>query len=464
MRSIISLGLCVSLLLPGGWLLAAQSGRKAAGVSASSYTADLSQLYRESWLQDPRVLASYAMAQAGKEYQREALGTLLPQISVSGSRSRITRVTDGTASLNSTRSTYDTELYSVNLTQHLYNKPVWEKYQGTKSKARQAESESEEHRAEAAVDLAERYFAALAADDGLELVMAERRTTQKSLDQVNALYAKQMAVITDVLDLKSRVDLLMAAEIEARNQQRLAREALAELVGRPVDEKLSRIREDIALLAPSDELEVWLDRAIGANPALAARREALDVAEAAVRESHGEHYPSLSLNLTAQRTDQGYQNTQGTKANSYVANLGVKIPIYSGGSTSARVRALEQERFAAEQDLESLRRQVVKETTTAWLTAQAGVHKIRAAAGALASAKQSSIASQKGFRYGVVNAVDVLSSVQAEFEARRDLLKAQYDFVNNLLVLNRWAGLLSEQTIDSVNGWLASNGKAQALE
>src|SRR3546814_3947554 len=89
--------------------------------------------------------------------------------------------------------------------------------------AKQSLAEAEEAQAEATVDLAQRYFAALAADDELELVQAERRATQKNLDRVNALYEKKYAMITDVLDLRARVDALAAQEVDARNQVRLSR-------------------------------------------------------------------------------------------------------------------------------------------------------------------------------------------------------------------------------------------------
>jgi len=121
--------------------------------------------------------------------------------------------------------------------------------------------------------------------------MAERRATQKNLDRVNALYERKLAMITDVLDLKARVDALAAQEVEARNQVRLSREDLSELVGRAVVEKLSRIREDVALQVPGESLDVWITRAVAANPALKARESALAAAEAAVREGKGGHYP-----------------------------------------------------------------------------------------------------------------------------------------------------------------------------
>ncbi|TKD44258.1 channel protein TolC [Azotobacter chroococcum] len=416
------------------------------------------QLYREARLEDPRVLAAYARAQSGKDRQREALGGLLPQVSANTAFSRSTRDDD------LDRTSYDTERYSVSLTQHIYNKVAWENYQKSKSLARQGEAEAEDVHAEATVDLAQRYFVALAAEDELELVMAERRATQRNLDRIKALYEKQMAMITDVLDLQSRVDALAASELEARNQMEVSRQELAELVGRPVKENLSRIREDIQMQAPAESMDVWIERAIAANPALKSRESALAAASAALRGGKGGHYPSLSLNLSALRSDAGYDNNQSSRYDNYTASVGVQVPIYSGGATSARVRALHGDMTAAEQELESTRREVVKEITSAYLTANSSVERIRASRNALESAEKSTVAAERGFQFGVVNAVDVLTSVKTEYEARRDLLKAQYDFITNLLVLNRWAGKLSEQTIESVNVWLAHDGDARALK
>jgi outer membrane protein len=179
-----------------------------------------------------------------------------------------------------------------------------------------------------------------------------------------------------------------------------------------------------------------------------------------LREGKGGHYPTVNLNLSAQQSNEGYNNSLAPQTDSYVAGVGVQIPIYSGGTTSARVRQLYQDQLTAEQQLIATRRQVVKETTNAYLTADSSVEKIHASRNALASAEQSRIAAEKAFTYGVVNAVDVLTAVQNEFKARRDLLKTQYDFITNLFILNRWAGKLSEESVENVNLWLSGNDQA----
>lgn len=418
-------------------------------VSASTYALDLAGLYREARLEDPRVLAAYARARSASEQQREALGGLLPQLSAQSNFNRILRKDDAA------REIYDNKSYSLSLTQYLYNKTAWEGWQKAKSVTAQKGAQAEDSHAEATVDLAKRYFIALAADDELELVQAERRATQKNLDRINMLYERQMAKITDQLDLKARVDALAAQEVDARNQVQVSREALSEIVGRRIDERLSRVRNDVALQAPTAPLANFVSQAMDANPLLKAYQSGAEAADAAVREGKGGHYPQLSVSLSAQQSDVGYDNTLTPRSDSYVATLGVRVPIYSGGSTSARVRGLYDDQLAAEQDLEGVRRQVVKETTTAYLTAQASVEKMRANKNALSSAQQSSVAAQKAFAYGVVNAVDVLTSVQNEFRARRDLLKSQYDFITNLFMLNRWSGQLNQESVDSVNVWLS---------
>lgn len=427
------------------------SNLKSTSVSAKDYSVDLMSLYRESRLEDPRVLASYSRLRASEEYAREAFGSLLPQVSVRAGKNRIKQSNAISEQL------YNSENYSINVSQVIYNKAAWENYQKLKLTIKKTEADTVEAQAEATVDLAQRYFSALAADDELELIKAERRATQKNLDRIKALYEKKYAMITDVLDLQARVDTLAAQEVDRQNQVSLSRAALAEIVGRPVTEKLSRIRTDVKFKVSDESLDEWVKHALENNFSLRSSVSAVEVANAAVRGAKGGHYPTLSLNLSAQNTNEGYNNSLAPETDSYVAGLSLSVPIYSGGSTSARVRGLIEDQLSAELQMESIRRQVVKETTNAYLTADSSSEKIRANRNALVSAEQSSIASEKAFTYGVVNAVDVLTATENEFKARRDLLMTQYEFITNLFILNRWAGKLSEDSLKSVNIWLGNN-------
>ena len=236
----------------------------------------------------------------------------------------------------------------------------------------------------------------------------------------------------------------------------MTREALGELIGRPVYQPLKRLNEKAQLAMPQGDEEQWVNSAVANNPALEAKQRAVDAANYGISEAKAGHLPTLSFNLGAQRSDFAYDNVIASSAiNTYSATISVQIPLYSGGSTSARVASSYGSRDAAEQEYESIRRQVVKETRTAYMKSAADLAKIGSSRNALDSAIKSRAASERSLSLGVATAVDVLNAVQQEYSARRDYLQAQYDFVTNQLVLLRWSGGFQDTDIQKINGWLA---------
>lgn len=409
---------------------------------------DLLELYCEARTQDPQVLSARYRALSSRARQDEAFGELLPHISANAQINRTRRSGDVPTEY------YNNQRYTVSLSQHIYNKPAWENYNRFKYMARQGELEAEDIQAEAAVELARRYFTALASYDELELVEAELRTTQKSLDQAQAMLAKQRIPKNEALQLQARVETLKARTIEAENQVTLALEALTELVGRPITESLHTIRNDIRLSAPVEPMDVWVQRTLVNNKSLLAQGYGVEAAEAAVKEGRGGHYPSVNLNVSSQRSDVGYDNVTAPRTNSIIATVNVNVPIFSGGSTHARYKGLYNDMLSSKQNYEAVRRQLVKESTSAYLTLQSSVSRIDALHQAKDAAYESRVASEAMFARNLINAVDMLSSVQQEYSARRDLLQTHYDFIISRLMLSRWAGAFSEQSVYDVNAWL----------
>ncbi|WP_260955752.1 TolC family outer membrane protein [Pseudomonas citri] len=409
---------------------------------------DLWQLHQEAQAADPRVLRAQALTRSGEGNERAAFGQLLPQLNASGSVNRSRRDDD------LSRIQYNGKRVAVMLNQVIYDPQVWRSYQKYIELARQSQYESDDTRVQAGIDLSERYFAVLAAEDELSLVRSERDATEHNLKRVNALYARQMAMVTDVLDLEARVDALKADEIEADNQVKVSREAISELVGRDVQEPFKRIGDNPTFSLPAQAQDYWVQTALDSNPALHAREHSVRAADSAMGEAKAGHLPRLGLNLTAQRSDIGYEGALAPRSDNLVASLDLQMPLYSGGSTSARVSSAESDKDAAEQELEAMRRQVIKQTRTAYLGMVTELSRIKATRRALESAEKSRVATEKAFEYGVKNAVDVLDSIKEEFRARRDFYQSQYKFVTSLLVLHRWSGRLGDGDIRQANEWL----------
>ncbi|MGV8844573.1 MAG: TolC family outer membrane protein [Pseudomonas sp.] len=426
------------------------AGRGASQILEDATLVDLWQLFKEAEQEDPRVLAALARSESGEWRERESFGQLLPQLSANSAFNRSLQDNQFV------RERYSGERYGLMLSQTLYDAESWHNYRRYGELAKQQKAEYEVVQEEATIDLIERYFIALAAEDELELVSAELRATSRNLDRINSLYGRQLAVITDVLEISARVDALKAVEIEARNAVAVSREGLSELVGRQITERLKRIGSQAEFFLPEHKREFWVAQAADSSPVLKARRSAVDAAQAALRQAKGGHMPKLTLSLSGQRSDIGYENSQSTLTDTYVASLGVQVPLYSGGSTSARVSSSYADLMTAEHELEQARRQVVRETRSAFYAAEAGISKISASGNALVSSRKAREAAERAFGFGVMNAVDVLNTIKEEYASRRVFLQSKYDFIMSTLVLRRWSGTLVRDDVRKVNEWLVA--------
>ncbi|TWI49280.1 outer membrane protein [Pseudomonas duriflava] len=435
--------LYLSLLASFSWVASAQPSQS---IDPQSYI-DLWQLYQQNTVSDPRIVGAEAQIRSAEGQERSAFGQMLPQLSANTSFTRVSREQD-------TKEITNGETYSLRLSQALYNPAAWRGFKKYSEMTAQYRSQYEDARVQSTADLVQRYFAALAAEDELELATAERRATQRNLDSLQAMFERRLATITDVLQISARVDSLKTAEIEARNQIQVTREALAELIGHDVYQPFKRIDTKAHFDMPLGTEEQWVGLAVANNPALKAKQKAVEAANYAIDEARAGHLPTLTFGVGAQRSDFAYENVPSPRTDTYSANVTLQVPIYSGGSTSAKVEGLYGSRDAAEQEFESVRRQVIKETRTAYMKSASDLSKIASSRSALDSAVKARIANERSLALGVATAVDVLNAVKQEYSARRDYLQAQYDFITNQLVLLRWRGNMADADILKINDWL----------
>ncbi|MBV0932313.1 TolC family outer membrane protein [Marinobacterium weihaiense] len=408
---------------------------------------DLWLLYQQAQEQDPRILTAEAAARRAEYQEREALGRLLPQVNAD---SRLTRT-------NYISGAYETyyggERYSVSMSQVLYDSPVWQSYQRSRALSQQYAEQGEHDIQGATADLVQRYFDVLAAQDSLELIQAEKRSVERNLERVRSLFERQLAPITDKLEVEARLDRLRSDEIEARNNIWVTREALAEVIGRPVYEQLERLvaQPKLAQAFELESFEHWRDLALANSPLIQSKLASVDAQRAARKEAQGGHMPKISMQLSSQKSNIGNENSPSPRTESNVAALQIQIPIFSGGSTSARSDAAYESMLIARQELETVRRQVLKEVRTAYMNAESALAKVQAGKVALQSATKAREAAEKSFSYGINNAVDVLDRAREQYSAERDLLEAQYSFLLSYVVLKRWSGNLSEDDVQQIN-------------
>lgn len=421
-------------------------------LSPVAWSASLMDLYQEVLAFDPRLQQADAERDIYGARERYSRGGLLPQVSFSAQGTRNKR--EPIEGQNQDADYYYGERYSLALRQSLYNKAQWESFRAARRHTEEYESRYEDMEAAVTVDLAERYTQVLAAEDNLSFVVSEREAAESQLRQIRARYERQMAMVTDLYEVEARVDRLLTEELQARNDVELAREGMAEMLGRPLDEDLAPLLERPPVDEALQPLDEWLQLGLSNNHGLAAARSAVAAATAGVREARGRRHPTLDLQLSAQRTDIGYENAPAPESEYYVASLNLNMPIFSGGQVSAQISESRAQLRMAEQQLAEHERRIRKEIREAYLTTRTATMRVGATRKAMASADKSYEARQRGLEYGTVTVVDVLDAAEQLYMARRDHRQAYYDLMVQSLRLHQTTGLLTPDNVAQLDRWL----------
>ena len=419
--------------------------------SASLAATDLLRVYEQALASDPRISIARLELAIGEEQYKYARGQLLPQVSAAANLS------DNEVDfreLDLPTEDYNGERYSLTLRQTLFDWERLSRRARAKEAIAQREAELLDAMAEMLVDVSERYFQVLLANDELELVRTELELAVRQQAAVQRQFERSLVPVTQVYETNARADRIRSDEIQARTNLELAKEELAVLTGSQIGELVS-LRDAVSFPSLSQELAALTDQAISNNPGLKARQQAVIVAEKQIEEMRADHLPRVDLVLSQQRSDVGYDNQQTPERDTQYIGVDVTVPLYTGGSTSAGVREARHMKSIAEQELEATRREVVKATRDAYLNSRSSYQRIDATARAVESAEKAYDAMQKSFSYGTVTSVDVLEALHRQTQARRDHQQARYEYIGNYLRLRRQTGDVSVEDLTLVNSWLS---------
>jgi outer membrane protein len=399
---------------------------------------------------DPQLRMAQHRLDLGKAQEDDAFGAMLPQADVSAQFSENDVKYD--SDLIEDQS-YSGERYGVQVRQMLFNWSSLSARARAQEIVEQRESELLDVFGNLLVDVSDLYFQVLLADGGVTLLKAERELVQQQVKETEELYSRKLVRVTDFLETQARADRVRTQLLEAENEAALAREALSELTGSPVGD-LVPIRDDFTLPLLENEVGYWTELAMDNNAMLASKRNAVQAAEEAVQEQKGGHYPTFDLVLSAQRSDVGFDNQVSPQRDTEYIGININLPLFSGGSTSARVRGAWSEYYIAREEEEAVRREVLKLTRGAWLNTQSSRKRIDSALLSVKSATRSYEAMNKSFAYGTVTASDVLAALHIKTRAERDYQEALYSYLVNWLRLKWHSGDLLAGDLLELNNLL----------
>tara|TARA_R110001599_G_scaffold353864_1_gene600855 strand:+ start:24299 stop:25615 length:1317 start_codon:yes stop_codon:yes gene_type:complete len=409
----------------------------------------LYDVYAQALAADPRVKISQHRVEMGKAQEDSAFGALLPQASVAA------QFSDNEVKYDSDEpdQTYAGERYVVQVRQTLFNWRTLSNRAMAEKLVAQREAELLDVMGMLLVDVSDRYFQVLLADGGVALLRDEETLVGQQLRETEALYERNLVPVTDYLETQARTDMVRTQLIEAENLAALAREELSVLTGAPVGQ-LAPIDKDFTLPSLDNTVDFWTSLSMSNNPLLDSKREAVKVALEAVEEQKGGHYPTFDLILSAQRSDIGFDNQISQQRDTGYVGVDINLPLFSGGSTSARVREAWSQYYIAREEEEAARREVLKLVRGAWLNTRSNRKRIDSAVLSVKSATKSYEAMSKSFSYGTVKTADVLAALHFRTRAERDYQEALYNYLVSWLTLKRESGTIDASDLEQLNSWL----------
>lgn len=436
-------------------------------VASQAFADDLYQVYQLALTKDPTINRAEADRNAAFEGINISRANLLPQISGSVSYDdRTSEFTnfqdDGSVVVLSS----DTETLGLSLTLDLsiYDHSNWIAMSRAEKVAHQSDASFAVSKQELIVRTTQAYLAVLRALDGLEFVQAEKRAIERQLEQTKQRFEVGLTAITDVHEAQANFDNTVADEIRAENEVELRREELREITGKYHDDLSVLNTERFSASRPQPEnVADWLSIAEEKSLDLLIRRFSKDIAKKDIESAQSGHLPTLSLRANATRDNQDLTRG-GVTSNLPITDgrsiaLRLDVPIYQGGSVSARTAQARYNYVAASEDLELTHRSTVRSVRSSYNDVVASISAIRALQQSVVSAESALKATEAGFDVGTRTIVDVLDSTRNLYNAKRNLAGARYDFITSVVNLKRSAGSLTEKDVVDINkGLMAVSG------
>jgi outer membrane protein len=410
----------------------------------------LAQLYRAALEGNPMLRSRAYDVDRARAESDGARSRLLPQVLMLSALSR-NRYDDATTFGNRS---YAGKRTSLILRQTLYDQSSRSRWESTQATVVQRDQELVLTRLGLFYEVLDRYLEVLTAQDELEWMAAESQAATRQVDRLRAMRERQMAKVTDLAEAEAYAQSLVTRAIDAQNHQSVALARLTELCGVAVAQvsSLSRTSFD----AVPDTQQAWVDHALRSYPRLLALAEAVEAARRLYESSRSERLPQLTATMSYTYSDQGFDNRRQPPYHVAAVGVELRIPFYEGGRVDALTRDAAARQGAAEQELETARREVEREIITHWLSARANHARIGSTTAEVRAFEQTVKAHEVGLELGVSRITDMLEARRKLLKSRADSAKARYDYLRDMVALRVRSGQLTESDIASWDRWFDS--------
>ena len=429
--------------------------------SQSLFAADLLASWHAAQKYDANFAAARSALDAGREKSEQGKALLLPHVSLSANANKVQ--SDFSAGQNSDAYNFDKNGnsygYNLSLTQPVYRADAFASSDQLKKQTAQSEVIFRVAEQDLILRVAKAYFEVLGAEEKVKQTTAQKEAVAQQLAQAKKSFEVGVSTITDTDEAQARFDSITAAEIAARNELAIKRNAY-ELLTQLNPEALTPISNRQQPVPPQpNDMAVWLQRSANGSLVIAGQQLGLDISTREIDKYRLEGSPTLDLvaGYGDAWKSSGISTSGGSdRTGSGQIGLQLSIPLFTGGDRSSKLREAIAKNEQQRQTVEASRRDTTQLTKQAFLGVSSGAAQILALQQALKSSESSLASTKLGREVGVRTTIDVLNAEQTYFTTRYELTVARYTYLYARLQLAATTGELSENDLISVNLWLGN--------
>ncbi|MCB5160681.1 TolC family outer membrane protein [Marinomonas algarum] len=425
-------------------------------LSTAVHAESIYEVYKLAKQHDPGLRSAAATLQAQKESVTVTKGNLYPSIGFSGSLGYddvdSPSVDYGNTS-NTLALTLEYPIYSPAL-----NYAVDDVELGSNSAAVSFDN-SEEN---LALTTLTEYFNLLIAQSTLQTTEALVKSTASQLDRAKKQYEVGLASITDLQDAQAEYDSVRVTQLSAESDVAYAKKALYQRTGREIS-SVPQLSQDYPIRL-DDNMTVGslLAKAQKDNKDLRLSAIAVQRAENNIKiQKASGRTPMVKVSGALSRTDNNYSTSsssyQDGVTNASSVELGVSIPLYSGGAINASVRQATAEAVAAMEKKASSLQTIELNIRSLFLELQTAVAQVEAQKQLIRSRTSALEATRAGYDVGTRNLVELLDAQTNLYDAQNTYEQYRFNFVLKKLNLLEVTGDLSEEKIKDLDKWLVAH-------
>ena len=406
--------------------------------------------------------ADLASVQQGVPLARAGL---LPSVSFSMSDSRVegARIVDNVLGTPVTSPLdYRAPVKSLNIRAPLFNREAWQKLSIAQTQVDFAQAVFATRKLELMDRLATAYLQRLQAAEGVQTARAQLQAAQSQSDLARRRLKLGEGTQPELLDAEAAVDTAKVLIADAQSQIDVAILSLRQITGMVTTERSDQQQIfdpegrqwllQAANTGPS--LAELLNQAQASNPAIASRRHALELAQAAVARNGAGHYPRLDLVGSASSSRNESLSTLNQSADQRSWGLQLSVPIYSGGAVSASVKQALADQVKAEAELVAEQQSVALELTKLFYAVSSGGSKIAARQKTVGANRLALEGVQRGFATGFNTQADVVQTQSKLAQTRQDLIQVIHEYLLARMRLAIRAGAEPAQVVAEIDSLL----------